>query len=73
MSIKELIKIEKKLLEANNHYVKDISNLGVEILLIDPNFTKGERMTKETINWLKVAESAFEFWNNEVDEVWNSL
>ncbi|MCX5867532.1 MAG: hypothetical protein NT009_08695 [Proteobacteria bacterium] len=26
----------------------------------------------ESFNWLAVAESAFDFWNNEIDDVWNN-
>ncbi|MEW6457069.1 MAG: hypothetical protein AB1410_10205 [Acidobacteriota bacterium] len=28
---------------------------------------------EESINWLKLAESAFKFWDNETDEIWNDL
>ncbi len=26
-----------------------------------------------SIHWLKLAESAFKFWDNEPDEIWNDL
>ncbi len=28
---------------------------------------------EDLLNWLKVAESAFKFWDNEVDEIWNNV
>lgn len=30
-------------------------------------------LEENSIHWLKVAESAFKFWDNEVDEIWNDL
>lgn len=32
-----------------------------------------ERLILEGRGWLKLSESAFEFWNNEEDEVWNEV
>ena len=26
---------------------------------------------KEFLNWLKIAERSFRFWDNEVDDIWN--
>lgn len=28
---------------------------------------------QESICWLKIAESSFEFWDNEIDEIWNNV
>ena len=33
--------------------------------------TESERL--ELLNWLKLAESAFEFWDNEEDNEWSNL
>jgi hypothetical protein len=27
----------------------------------------------ENFNWLKIAERAFEFWDNEMDEIWDDV
>ncbi len=32
-----------------------------------------ERLILEGREWLKLSESAFDFWNNEEDEIWNHL
>ena len=32
-----------------------------------------ERLVLEGRGWLKLSESAFDFWDNEEDEVWNTL
>lgn len=32
-----------------------------------------ERLILEGRGWLKLSESAFDFWDNEEDEVWNKL
>lgn len=32
-----------------------------------------ERLVLEGRGWLKLSESAFDFWNNEEDEVWNEV
>ena len=32
-----------------------------------------ERLILEGRGWLKLSESAFNFWDNEEDEVWNTL
>ena len=31
------------------------------------------RLILEGRGWLKLSESSFDFWKNEVDEVWNDL
>ncbi|MEW6409653.1 MAG: hypothetical protein AB1488_06015 [Nitrospirota bacterium] len=28
---------------------------------------------EDSISWLKLAESAFKFWDNKTDEIWNDL
>ena len=30
-------------------------------------------LDEESFNWLKIAEGAFKFWDNERDEVWNNV
>lgn len=30
-----------------------------------------ERLSLEGRGWLKLSKSAFDFWNNEDDEIWN--
>ena len=36
-------------------------------------FSDGEfREIRETIDWLKVAETSFEFWNNPADAVYDT-
>jgi antitoxin (DNA-binding transcriptional repressor) of toxin-antitoxin stability system len=32
-----------------------------------------ERLILEGRGWLKLAESAFDFWDNEEDEIWNKV
>jgi len=32
-----------------------------------------ERLILEGREWLKLSESAFDFWDNEDDEVWNQV
>jgi prevent-host-death family protein len=32
-----------------------------------------ERLILEGRDWLKLSESAFDFWNNEADEIWNEV
>lgn len=32
-----------------------------------------ERLILEGHGWLKLSESAFDFWNNDDDEVWNKV
>lgn len=32
-----------------------------------------ERLILEGRGWLKLSESAFDFWNNDEDEVWNKI
>ncbi|MGH7408716.1 MAG: type II toxin-antitoxin system Phd/YefM family antitoxin [Candidatus Methylomirabilales bacterium] len=32
-----------------------------------------ERLVLEGRGWLKLSESAFEFWDNEEDEIWNEV
>jgi len=32
-----------------------------------------ERLILEGRGWLKLSESAFDFWDNEEDEVWNKI
>jgi len=32
-----------------------------------------ERLIMEGQGWLKLSESAFDFWNNEDDEVWDKV
>lgn len=32
-----------------------------------------ERLVLEGRGWLKLSESAFDFWDNEEDEVWDTL
>lgn len=32
-----------------------------------------ERLILEGRGWLKLSESAFDFWNNEADEIWNEV
>lgn len=32
-----------------------------------------ERLILEGRGWLKLSESAFDFWNNEDDEIWNKV
>lgn len=74
MSVQSLLKYEDKLLKENNKYIRDISNLYTEILLIDPNLNIPKtQLPHESMNWLKVAESSFKFWDNETDDVWNDV
>ena len=32
-----------------------------------------DRLILEGRGWLRLSESSFDFWKNEVDEVWNDL
>jgi prevent-host-death family protein len=34
---------------------------------------EAERVEKETLGWLALSESAFSFWENEEDEVWDEV
>ena len=70
----QLLKYENKLLKENNKYIRDITNLYAEIILIDPNLNIPKtQLPHESMNWLKVAESSFKFWDNETDDVWNDV
>ena len=70
----QLLKYENKLLKQNNKYIRDISNLYSEIIITDANLDmKKTQLPHESMNWLKVAESAFKFWDNETDDVWNDV
>lgn len=74
MSVQSLLKYEDKLLKENNKYIRDISNLYAEIIITDANLDiKKTQLPHESMNWLKVAESAFKFWDNETDDVWNDV
>ncbi len=33
---------------------------------------EAKRAEKESLGWLAASESAFDFWENEEDEVWNT-
>lgn len=33
----------------------------------------GSIIEKESLNWLKIAEKSFRFWDNEVDNIWNNV
>jgi len=74
VSVQSLLKYENKLLKENNKYIRDITNLYAEILLIDPNLNIPKtQLPHESMSWLKVAESSFNFWDNETDDVWNDV
>jgi len=44
-------------------------NVTGEYMGIQPDFPE----QVETLNWLQLAESAFKFWDNEIDDAWNNL
>lgn len=34
---------------------------------------KKPTLDKDSLNWLKIAEKSFKFWDNEIDEIWNNV
>ena len=34
---------------------------------------KKPALNKDSLNWLKIAEKSFKFWDNEIDEIWNNV
>jgi len=39
----------------------------------NPSIQEAQPEGLELFNWLKLAESAFKFWDNEEDDEWNNL
>ena len=53
---------------------------GVDLMAEEPNVTgrypsvqETDPETLELLNWLKLAESAFKFWDNNQDDEWSNL
>lgn len=44
-------------------------NVTGEYIGIEPSYLE----QTETLKWLKIAERAFNFWDNEIDDGWNNL
>lgn len=42
----------------------------IEVLVIPK---KEREKVAETLGWLSLTESAFDFWDNDTDNVWNNL
>lgn len=70
--IERVVRGERVILTMRGNPVAVISPIDQEALDKALNL-EARRASEESLEWLRASEGAFEFWDNEEDEVWDRI